>query len=127
MHMPLTFAKPTSDAIALHFVSDANVDGVLSSLSESAQRWAEQHSFLGKHGQVLAVPDLDGRVELALVGAGSEADRVRNRFVLGGARQRLPSGTYTLATELDDDQLAEELLGWLLAGYSFGRYRETSN
>jgi leucyl aminopeptidase len=48
----------------------------------------------------------------------------RTRFALAAARARLPaSRPFRLVTRLEGADLAEQVLGWLLAGYRFDRYR----
>ena len=125
MTSPL-FAAPDPAAIPLYLVRPDDLEGVLAGLSDMARAWVRAHEFRASHGQVLVIPDPKGGLLAVLVGLGSDGERERNRFALGGARPRLPAGTFALETTLDGDALAAEYLGWLLAGYGFGRYREAT-
>lgn len=124
--MTLTFASPTADAIPLHLGGPNECDAALALLGAQAQTWAKAQGFSGANGQVLAVPGSDGSVAAALVGMGSTSEQARVRFTLGGARRKLPAGTYALETDLSGDALDNEYLGWLLSGYGFDRYASTA-
>ncbi len=124
--MSLKFADPDPAAIPLHMLASQQWEAFRDGLPEPARAWAERHEFRASHGQVLVVPDHAGGVAMALVGSGSDRDLARNRFTLGGARARLPQGVFRLDTGPGDDALAAEYLGWLLSGYSFGRYKDAA-
>ncbi|MEP4195094.1 MAG: leucyl aminopeptidase family protein [Aliishimia sp.] len=123
--MSLTFAPATDAAIPLHLITSQECSDVRPGWPETQQRWAEQSDFAAGCGQVLVFPDDDGSVSHVIIGLGGPADQKRNRFTLGGARSKLPKGVYALQSSLAQDEVEAECLGWLLAGYSFGRYRET--
>lgn len=122
--MSLLFADPTPDSIPLRPVSVAQFEALQGDLTETARAWCENHGFRGTFGQFIAVPGPDGRIDRAYVGLGTPAEQSRNRFALGAVRPRLPAGTYHLEGSLDTAAVEPELLGWLLSGYGFGRYKE---
>ena len=79
--------------------------------------------FAAKLGEVLCLPGPDGSLRMALAGWGTEAARRRGRFPLAAAAAKLPAGRYALAPGGPAIDAELEALGWLLAGYRFGRYR----
>ncbi|MCR8825293.1 leucyl aminopeptidase family protein [Pseudosulfitobacter koreensis] len=126
--MPLTqptFAQ-TDTATPLTIVPEDTCADWLASLDAPAQKWAEASGFAGKIGQALVVPDMDGGVQMAAVGYGTEADRKRARFHVAAALPRLPAGIYAFHSDLDAETLETEALGWLLSSYRFDRYAEQS-
>lgn len=122
--MPLTFAAETETAIPLRVVSSDTRDPVLDGLPESARAWALAQGFGGELGQIVAIPDDRGGIAQVLVGYGTAKKRARGRFHMGAIAQKLPKGTYKIVSGLDDAALQEAALAWLLAGYSFDRYRK---
>lgn len=122
--MPPVFAVPSPDACPVHAVASDSFESWLSSQPQRVQAWAKAHGFTGACGQALAVPGADGTIEMALAGYGSAAQRARRRFVLAEAAQKLPAGTYRIASGLPAEAAATESLGWLLTGYRFDRYKE---
>jgi leucyl aminopeptidase len=118
----LSFAPPDSPAIRLVAVTKVRCDAWLASQDSRVRTWAEATGFDGGAGRVMVVPDASGRIDLAVAGLGTPRDAARDRFVLAKARTLLPAGTYRLETELTGRDLEEAALGWLLAGYRFGRY-----
>ena len=124
--MTLTFTASSEFAIPLHLVGSNDLDQTWTLLANWQVTWAKSQGFTGSLGQVVVIPDQAGAVACALVGYGTAKDRARSRFVLGGARNKLPEGTYTMQSPLEGDDHDAELLGWLLAGYRFDRYAEQS-
>ncbi|WP_293451088.1 M17 family metallopeptidase [Planktotalea sp.] len=122
--MSLTFALQTAPSIPLTLLSCDDLGPWLSKQSERLQNWVNASGFTGAFGTSLVLPNETGGIEGALVGFGTASARVRTRFALGAARASLPAQTFHLVDELDDDVLKCELLGWLLSGYTFDRYRE---
>ncbi|WP_435661105.1 leucyl aminopeptidase family protein [Leisingera caerulea] len=122
--MPPVFAAAGADACPVHVIASDTFDSWLSSQPQRVQAWAKAQGFTGACGQALAVPGDDGAVDMALAGYGSAAQRARRRFVLAEAAQKLPAGTYRIASGLPAEAAATESLGWLLTGYRFGRYKE---
>ena len=123
----LEFSAAASGALPLYIVPKNHLPEALSVAAPSILGWASCASFTGGAGEVLVVRSEDGTPRAALVGLGDATDRARKRFVAGGARSKLPKGTFRLANAdldgLDPDELC---LGWLLAGYRFDRYKSGS-
>lgn len=120
----MTFAKVTADTIPLHLVSSEGFDTWKAAQPGAVSAWLEALGFKARIGQVASVPDADGSVALAVIGHGTAQDRTRGRFTLGGARDKLPARLFHLHHDLSPDTLAQEALGWCLAGYRFDRFRK---
>ena len=119
--MPLTFATPVDGAIPLRVVAADDLSAALDTLEGAARAWAKVQGFAAGPGETLTIPGNDGGIPAAWVGAGSGAQRRRQRFVTAVAARRLPAGVYRLedAGPVDAEEFA---LGWLLEGYVFDRY-----
>ncbi|WP_370224212.1 leucyl aminopeptidase family protein [Pararhodobacter marinus] len=117
------FASTDQASIPLHVVTADSLAQWLDGQPERVRAWVANTGFQGRSGETLCVPDASGGIDMALSGLGSAAAQARNRFALGAARLKLPAGTYHLAGGLDPEAVAEQALGWLLAGYSFERFR----
>ena len=122
--MSAEFATPSANALPLHVLSEAALEGWLADQPGAVQAWVKASGFSGGLGQALVVPGEEGTPALALVGYGTEAARRRGRFHLAAAAAKLPAGDYRIESGLPEDQAANEALGWLLAGYRFDRYRD---
>jgi leucyl aminopeptidase len=121
----LRFAPPTEDATPLHVVPESAVDDWLASQPEPVAAWARRLGFTGALGQAQLLPTGSADGAVAVAGYGTPAKRARGRFHLAQAAA-LPAGTYALATDLPEAEIAEAALGWLLAAYRFDRYKSAS-
>jgi leucyl aminopeptidase len=119
----LSFAPDNSPSTPLVAVTKAGLDAWLGSQDSRIRTWAEATGFDGSAGRVMVVPEDSGRIGLAVAGLGSPKDAARERFLFGKARSILPAGVYRLETDISGASLEEAALGWLLAGYRFGRYK----
>lgn len=120
--MSLTFAARTSDTIPLYVIDADAMDAI----PDVAQAWAKTQGFKAGPGECLTIPSDAGTIAMALVGNGSAKTRKRGRFYVAKAARSLPDGTYDLVNGLTGRDLEEAALGWLLASYSFDRYRSES-
>jgi leucyl aminopeptidase len=118
----ITFAPADAEGIPLVAVSKGGLDPWLARQDARVRTWAEATGFDGGAGRVLVVPDAAGAIAMAVAGLGSPRDAARERFVFAKARASLPAGTYRFESDLAGRDLEEAALGWLLAGYRFGRY-----
>jgi leucyl aminopeptidase len=119
----LAFAPEDQPAIPLVALTKAGLDGWLAVQDSRVRTWSEATGFDAGLGRVMVLPDASGGITMAVAGLGTPRDAARERFVLGKARGLLPAGTYRLETRLSGPELDEAALGWLLAGYRFGRYK----
>ena len=116
----MRFAEAGADALPLHVAGPEALEGL--PLDAAGRAWLEGTGYRAAAGKVLLLPGTDGRPAGAIVGLGPEDRRARGRFTAAAARAVLPSGTWRLATDHAPDARDEIALGWLLAGYRFGRY-----
>src|SRR6056297_34845 len=119
----LAFAASDSDARPLHAVTAEDAEAWRDSLPPAHRAWVEAACFEGKAGQFVLLPGPEGAPVGAAAGLGSAEERRRGRFHVASARAKLPEGVWRLEADLVGSALAEAALGWLLAGYRFGRYR----
>ena len=110
------------EALPLRVVSPEGLDAALAELPTAQAAWARAQGFAAKPGQTCVLPDAEGRVAGALLGAGTAAQRRRGRFQLAAAAATLPEGAWALTGDLTPELTAETALGWLLEGYRYARY-----
>ena len=120
---PASFAESDSASVPLHPVTAEGLADWLESQPERVRTWLAAIGFKAGAGDVACVPDTAGGVAMAVVGRGGPSARARTRMALGGVRTKLPALTFHLAEGFAPDELAEQALGWLLAGYRFDRFR----
>lgn len=121
--MSLSFASSSTTAIPLYLVDSASLTSWLSEQPEQITNWLSATGFSASLGSVVVVPAADGSIRCAVAGFGDDKARTRGRFPLAAAAAKLPEGTYFLASDLPAGNLETETLGWLLAAYTFDRYR----
>jgi leucyl aminopeptidase len=120
--MDAIFCDAHSAAIPLVLVTSDGLKGGLAALAARDRAWVQANGFKAAEGQVLAVPDLDGRVNRVLVGIARNGDI----YTLSGAAASLPAGDYSIESPLDPESASRLALGWGLGAYSFGRYRKSA-
>lgn len=81
--------------------------------------WVEANGFTGEAAQICPVPGIDGAVALVLLGQNGDDDS----WAFAALPARLPAGTYRIAVPLDARAANWAALGWMLATYSFSRYK----
>ena len=109
--------------VPLHLVDANALEAWRVEQPDRVRQWLEATGFSAKAGQVALLPDESGALALAVVGHGTDRDRARTRFTLGGAVAKLPAARYALHHDLAPQELETEALGWLLAGYRYRRFR----
>ena len=117
------FAQSSDNAIPIYVVKSADLDHTLGQLDSAARAWVTASEFTAKLGEVVLVPNVDGGIQTVLAGWGDAAARRRGRFHMALIADRLPAGTYRIATGLDAEELQESALAWLLASYRFDQYK----
>jgi leucyl aminopeptidase len=123
--MTLKFASANAQALPLTALASDEVADWLASADAATRAWVEGAGFTGSLGSALMLPGPSGAPAGALAGLGSGADRARVRFALAAAWETLAPGTYRLTGGVPHDRLETEMLGCLLTGYAFTRYRAT--
>lgn len=121
--MAPVFAKNTKAAIPLHIIDQPSFETWLKAQTNPVRTWVQANGFKGAKGTVLLVPADDGQPAMALVGYGTAEQRAKRRFHLAAAAEKLPSGTFKIASGIADDHIEAECFGWLMSSYRFDRYR----
>ncbi|MBE1285111.1 MAG: leucyl aminopeptidase family protein [Rhodobacteraceae bacterium] len=124
--MPPKFARKSKNTIPLHVLDQTEVTGFLAKQDKAVRTWAKANGFTGGRSQTLMVPGEDGKPVMALAGYGTATQRHRRRFVLAGAFEQLPEGTYSIASGVAEEDLLAECYGCLITAYAFDRYRSNS-
>jgi len=110
--------------IPLRLVTDAACAQVLAALPGAQSAWARAQGFAAERHRLLLLPDATGGIAGALLGLGAarSADEV-SVWDAGPLSERLPAGTYRLATEVSAHAATQFALGWELGSYRLTRYR----
>jgi len=87
-------------------------------VGERAARFAAAAGFDGSRTALLLVPDADGAIECALMGLGRDATPLD----AGRLARMLPEGDWRIDGDVENPALAA--LSFVLASYSFDRYRK---
>ncbi len=122
--MPLEFAPADAASLPVHVIEENALTAFREALPAPQARWLSASGFSAGLGEVQLLPGPDGGPVAAVAGYGTARKRARGRFHLAGAAAKLPEGVFHLHTDLDEPARTQEALGWLLAGYGFGRYRD---
>ncbi len=117
----MRFADGAADALPLHVAGPDDLEGL--PLGAPGRAWLAASGYRAAAGRTLVLPGADGAPAGAIVGLGPVAERARHRFSAAAARAALPAGHWRLGWVPDGASRDEIALGWLLAGYRFGRYR----
>jgi leucyl aminopeptidase len=112
-------------AVPIYAVSPDSLDGQLSALGDGARRFAQAQKFEAKAGRYILLPDPAGNIAAVLFGVGDEGGGGHTPLGVGKLASCLPPGTYLLAGQWPDPQLAA--LGFVLGSYRFDRYRKAKD
>ena len=83
------------------------------------RRWVASSGFSAEAGSFSLVAGADGRMKQVLLGT----DAHDGFWSYAGLPDRLPQGKYRIDALLESDAATGAALGWALACYEFGRYR----
>jgi len=115
-----------SAGIPLWLATDSSYVELLQSLPSSQAAWARAQGFAAERHRLQLLPDAGGALAGAILGLGSA--RSPDESTLWDAAplsERLPAGTWRLATALSAHTATQFALGWLLGSYRLTRYRST--
>jgi leucyl aminopeptidase len=117
-------APAAAGALPLWLVTDSMLQGWLAEQRAEVANWVQANGFLAEKHRVLTLPDASGNPAGAVVGLGSLASPDDLKlWHSAGLTDRLAPVTYRLATPLSSAASTQFLLGWLVGGYRFTRYR----
>jgi leucyl aminopeptidase len=111
-------------ALPLWLATEKDYAALVPTLPASAWGWARAQSFAAERQRTLALPGPDGSLCGAVLGLGTLSGA--DQLCLWDAAllpERLPPGTYRLATPLGPSAATQFALGWLLGTYRLSRYR----
>jgi leucyl aminopeptidase len=120
-----TFALGTPEAadIPIHFMGSSGAASG-GGLGVAQQAWLAAQNFSGSAKRIVLVPSPEGKVSAVAfgIGNGQQGEPSGPSELLAGLLSAgLPAGTYRIATDVSQPDLAA--LAWALGGYSFSRYR----
>lgn len=116
--------QDASGAIAVWLTTQAQCGELLQSLPEAQRRWALAQSYGAERHRLLLLPASDGSLAGALWGLGARDSSWRlSPSDAAPLAERLPAGTFRLATPLAAPEATQFVLGWLLGTYRFDRLR----
>ena len=124
--MQAEFASNSQDAIPIDFIKADALDTWLTDKSDQINAWVKSNAFTATLGQVLTLPDADGNITRVLAGWGHPTDHSKGRYWAASIATKLPKGVYEFSTGLEQSELHEASLSWLLAQYAFDRYKSKS-
>jgi leucyl aminopeptidase len=117
---------PAGSGVPIWLTGDNGCAALLDSLSAPQSNWARAQGFAGERQRLQVLPDESGAVAAVLLGIGAIANpddlSVWDAAFLA---ERLPAGTYRLATPVSPSAATQFALGWLLGTYRMTRYRGT--
>jgi len=122
--MPIKFSTNTANAIPVDVVNAEGLESYGQNLGSNAAKWIKTSGFTAKLGKICLLPDGQGGILRVAAGWGDAKSRARGRFHMATVASALPEGDYHLATGLDETDLAESALAWLLSSYAFDKYKK---
>lgn len=123
--MAAGFVTGKGRATPVYFTTEANWPELAKSLPADAAGFAKLAGFAAKSGEHVLAPMDGGKAGLVVFALAANGG-VMDAFAAGKLVTVLPAGNYTFANEPAGGKpaLAQAALGWLLAQYSFDRYRK---
>jgi leucyl aminopeptidase len=94
----------------------------LKTQSAAMRRWVASTGFSAEAGSVSLVAGADGRLKQVLLGT----DAHDGFWSYAGLPDRLPQGKFRIDALLERDAATGAALGWALASYEFGRYKNAT-
>lgn len=119
MLKPFLPASDRRKAVAIYPVSKDGLKRRLEELPDLARSWVGANRFAAAQGEIIAIPDADGRLDRVLFGLGASGDPA-DPFATAKLSSSLPHGRYYFA-DLPASPI-HAALGWALGTYHFGRY-----
>lgn len=117
------FAGKTQKAIPIDFITVDTLSKWQSDKPKEVKAWIKASGFTAALGQVLTLPNDEGKIDRVLAGWGSAASRMRGRYWAASVAAQLPKGVYEIASGLESSEMEEASLSWLLAQYAFDHYK----
>ena len=93
----------------------------LANLSEQQKAWLEANGFKGRAGELVALPNTEGKIEKYAFGLGEKGKS--HPMVTGLAAAKLSDGAFELKGDFVDPNIAA--LGFRLGGYKFTNFKKS--
>ena len=115
----------STPVIAIHLVYEDTYEAWSAHQSEAVRNWLAAQAFRGEKGRVVLIADPQGKLLAVVSGLGSRAAMETLSLWHGAAlSDRLPEGTYEVATKLSPAETIQFALGWEYGLYRFDRYKK---
>jgi leucyl aminopeptidase len=113
--------------IPLWIATDSGYISLMQSLPPMQAAWAQAQGFASERHRLQLLPDASGAVAGVVLGLGT-AKSIDELTLWDAAplSERLPAGTYRLATTVSAHAATQFALGWLLGSYRLTRYRSAA-
>jgi len=116
--------QATAAARPLWLVAEGDLEAWLATQDEPTRAWLGALRFRAERHQVACLAAADGSVSAAVLGLGPLGSLAAlEPWHLAGAVDRLPGGSWQLATPLPAAAATAAALGWAYGSYRFERYR----
>jgi leucyl aminopeptidase len=115
---------PQGEGIPIWLATDASYAALLQSLTPMQAAWAKAQGFASERHRLQLLPDGEGALAgvVLRLGANKEVDELA-LWDAAPLPERLPAGSYRLATPVSAHSATQFALGWLLGSYRLTRYR----
>ena len=110
------------DSIAVIPISSDRLEEWHGSALPEASGWVRRTGFAAGSGTVCLVPGRRGRLACVLAGVDDHDDP----WALAHVPEAVPPGAYHFDPTWSSSRLERAALGWALAAYRFGRYKEVT-
>lgn len=117
------FQEPGENVCPVWPVERARLEQWLAEQPGAVMRWLCANRFRAEAGEVLVVPDGEGRMQGAVLGLGEGEEP----FVYGALATKLPPGDWRIEAALTPEASERAIMGFLLGAYAFERYRARKN
>ncbi len=108
----------------LWLVAEGDLAQWLATQDETTRTWLEALRFKAERHQVASLASADGSVRGAVLGLGPLSSlEALEPWHLAGAVDRLPGGSWRIATPLAAEAATAAAFGWAYGSYRFERYR----
>ena len=110
------------DSIAVVPIASGRMEEWHASAPPEASTWVRRTEFSARSGTICLVPGRRGRLACVLAGVNDHDDP----WALAPIPEAVPSGAYHLDFTWSSRRLERAALGWALAAYRFGRYKQVN-
>jgi leucyl aminopeptidase len=122
--MQTLVTAPEGAGIPLWLATDSGYAALLQSLPPMQAAWVQAQGFGSERHRLQLLPDSTGAVAGAVLGLGtSKSVDELSLWDAAPLSERLPAGTYRVATPVSAHAATQFALGWLLGSYRLTRYR----